>query len=313
MASSQTATRTAWQIEARRVAHNIRSRVLALTLLQGGSYLSQACSSADILATLYTHVLKLGPSLGPLTPPRFVGVPGSPGYTSGGLYHGPHAPEYDRFFISPTHYSVAVYAALVELGRLAPEALAEFNTDGSIVEMIGGEHSPGLELTTGSFGQALSQAAGIAMARQRRGDTGRVFVFVSDGELQEGQMWEAFQQAAFYRQDNLAVFVDANGQQVDGRTEHVMAVEPLDAKLGAFGWQTCKVDGHDPAALAACVDAWEPGRPLAVLAYTKPTQGIDLLQERWPMLHYVRFKDAAERARYEAYLHEQLPLLPREG
>lgn len=295
-----------WETEARRVAHGIRRRVLELTIERNGCYLSQALSSADILAVLYTNVLNLGPSEGPMVPPLLRGVPG-PDYAgqSGGTYHGVPAPNRDRFLISAAHYAVAVYAALIEIGRLVPEALAQFDTDGSTVEMIGAEHSPGYELTTGSFGQVLSQAGGIAMGRRLRKDSGRVVVFMSDGEFQEGQTWEAIQALAFYELDNVVVFVDVNGQQVDGRTKDVMNIEPIVYRLEAFGARAVTVDGHDLKALNEAADARvRDGKPYFVLAYTNPSQGVPLLDERKPHLHYVRFKDDAEIERYRAFLEQ---------
>jgi transketolase len=273
--------------------------VLEHTVSNNGGYLSQACSSAEILATLYTRVMRLGPSVAPPLPPDFAGVPGSRrGIGTGAGYNGPKAPDLDRFVLSPAHYALVLYATLIEVGRLAPEALARFNQDGSTLEMIGAEHSPGMEVTTGSLGQALSQAAGIAMARRRRGDTGRVWVFMSDGELQEGQTWEALEVLAFYKLDNVGVYVDVNGQQCDGRMERVLAMEPLHAKIESFGARVFRVDGHDVEALAAPASLAPDGRPLVVLADTDPCRGIDLLRERAPYLHYVRFKSEEERQRY---------------
>ena len=296
--------KTTWQEEAKRVAHGIRRRVLGLTIERNGCYLSQALSSADILATLYTKVINLGPSHAPWLPPPFAGVPGSERESqSGAAYNGPQEPHLDRFLISAAHYAVAVYAALVETGRMAPEGLAEFNTDGSSVEMIGAEHSPGYELPTGSFGQVLSQAGGIALARRLRGDTGRIFVFMSDGEFQEGQTWEAIQAMAFYKLDNMIIYVDVNGQQVDGRMKDVMNIEPIAARLEAFGACAVTVDGHDVDTLAAAAESpGQVGKPLFVLAYTNPSQGVPLLDERKPHLHFVRFKDEAEIERYKAFL-----------
>lgn len=295
--------------EALRVARGIRLRVLAHTIAQRGGYLSQACSSAELLATLYTAVMNLGPSEGPPVPPPFAGVPGraSPGYASGAAYNGPRRPDLDRFFFSPAHYAVALYAVLIEVGRMAPEALEQFNRDGGRVEMIGAEHSPGMELTTGSLAQALSQAGGVALARRLRGETGRCWVFLSDGELQEGQTWEAFAALAFYKLDRVGVVIDVNGQQCDGKTETVMAVEPARARLEAFGARVVEVDGHDPAALAAAARSCPSGdgRPLAVLARTDPCRGVDLLRARAPKLHYVRFRDEAERRQYRE-LYERL-------
>ena len=294
-----------WYGQVQKVAHGIRRRVLELTIERNGCYLSQALSSAEILATLYLRVLNLEPSEAPMTPPEFPGVPGSDRYFTGAAYNGPQKPDLDRFLISPAHYAVAIYAALVEAGRLSADGLKQFNTDGSSVEMIGAEHSPGFELTTGSFGQALSQAGGIAMARRLRGETGRVFVFMSDGELEEGQTWEALQTLAFYKLDNVIVYVDVNGQQVDGLTKDVMNIEPINSRIEAFGGQAIVVDGHDIEELADAVNQHQGnGKPLFVLCYTDPAKGIPLLEERKPKLHFVRFKDDDEITQFQDFLND---------
>lgn len=298
--------RNSWQDQTISVANGIRKRVLELTIEQNGCYLSQALSSAEILATLYTKTLNIGPSEGALYPPPFAGVPGCcDGAVAGmgGAYNGPHGSDKDRLLISPAHYAVAVYAALVETGRLSKEALLSFNTDGSTVEMIGAEHSPGFELTTGSFGQALSQAGGIAMARRRKGETGRVFVFMSDGELEEGQTWEAVQCLAHYKIDNVIVVIDVNGQQVDGLTRDVMNIEPIAGRIEGFGARTIIVDGHDVEALDAAINSVPNGRPLFVLAYTDSAKGIPLLESRKPLLHFVRFNDDAEKRQFTEFLN----------
>jgi transketolase len=183
---------------------------------------------------------------------------------------------------------MALYSVLISIGRLDPMALQVFNEDGSVLEMIASEHSPGCELTTGSFGQALSTAGGIALARRARGDTGKIWVFMSDGELQEGQTWEALQFLAFHKLDNVAAIVDVNGQQVDGRMADVMAVEPLADKMTAFGAFTQRVDAHDLSALTAAAGRRQSGVPLVILADSDPTHGLPSLQARWPRLHYVR-------------------------
>lgn len=296
-----------WHAEARRVAQGVRRRVLEHTVRQNGGYLSQACSAAELLATLYTRVMRLGPSQAPASPPPFPGVPraGVALARLGAAYNGPIAPDLDRFILSPAHYALVLYATLIEVGRMAPDGLAQFNQDGSTVEMIGAEHSPGMELTTGSLGQALSQAAGIALARRLRGESGRVWVFMSDGEFQSGQTWEALQALAFYKLDNLGIYVDVNGQQCDGKMDQVMQIEPLRERVAAFGAHCLQVDGHDIDALAAAAAPPPPGRPLVVLAYTDPCAGIAILRERAPLLHYVRFKGEPERQRY-AELFAQL-------
>lgn len=289
-----------WVEEVRRVAHRIRLRVLEHTIANNGGYLSQACSSAEIFATLYMRVMKLGPSQAPMVPRPFPGVPGphNPHFFNGGAYNGPKAPDLDRFIFSPAHYALVLYATLIEVGRMAPEGLAHFNQDGSSVEMIGAEHSPGVETTTGSLGQAISQAGGIALARRLRGDSGRVWVMMTDGEFQEGQVWEAFATMSYYKLDNVGVYVDVNGQQCDGKMDEVMSIEPLASRLQSFGARVFEVDGHDPVALAAPAEYPPNGQPLVVLARTNPYCGIDILRERAPKLHYVRFKSPEEREQY---------------
>ncbi len=293
-----------WQDEARRVAAAVRRRVLAYTISNNGGYLSQGCSSAELLATLYTRVLHLGPSEAPLVPPPFVAVPaaGAPELIPGRAYNGPCAPAYDRFIFSPVHYSLVLYSTLIEVGRLAPNALDDFNRDGSTVEMIGAEHSPGIEVTAGSLAQALSQAIGIAMARRMRGEPGRVWVMMTDGEFQEGQTWEALAAASFHGLGNIGVVVDANGQQCDGAMVDVMTIEPLAERLRAFGVDAEDIDGHDVDAIARHAERVPGDRPLVLIARTDACAGLDLLKARAPRLHYVRFKSEAERDAYRQAL-----------
>lgn len=288
-----------------RVADAVRRRVLEHTLDNNGGYLSQACSSAETLATLYLRVMRLGASTAPLVPRPFAGVPGAgnPDAFTGADYNGPKAPELDRFIFSPVHYALVLYSLLIELGRLGPNALDDFNRDGSTVELIGAEHSPGHEVTAGSLAQAISQAGGIALARRLRGDSGRVCVFMSDGEFQEGQTWEAFAALAHHRIGNLLVYVDANAQQCDGPMQDVMSIDPLAERLRAFGAEVCEVDGHDPDALAGPAESRaHEDRPLVVIARTDPCRGLEMLRERAPKLHYVRFKGEEERGRYQRLL-----------
>jgi transketolase len=288
------------------MARRIRRRVLEFTIENNGGYLSQACSSAEILATLYTRVMNLGPSTMPPIPAPFPGVPSpaNKNYFTGAGYNGPRAPDLDRFFLSPVHYALVLYAALIEAGRMAPEGLAQFNQDGSTVEMIGAEHSPGLEVTAGSLGQTLSQAGGVALARRLHKEPGRVWVMMSDGEFQSGQTWEALHALSYYRLDNMGIYVDVNRQQCDGRMLDVMNIEPLARKLEAFGMRVFQVNGQDVEALAAPADLAPNGQPLFVLAYTDPCAGLDILRARAPKLHYIRFKDAAERQLFQSTLLE---------
>lgn len=299
-----------WVADVRAVADRVRRRVLGLTIERNGCYLSQTLSSADLLATLYVQSLSLGASQGPMVATEHPGTPGHDGtsFGHGAIYNGPQGPDLDRLLISPAHYAVAIYATLVETGRLSSETFDSFNTDGSSVEMIGGEHSPGFELTTGSFGQALSQAGGIALARRLRGDTGRVVVMMSDGELEEGQTWEGVQCAAHHELDNVIVCVDVNGMQCDGATADTMNIEPISSRVEAFGGVAVSVDAHDPAAIDRAINETEhTNKPLFVLCYSDSSRGVPMLSERKPFLHFVRFGDAAEIARYSEF-HESWAL-----
>lgn len=300
-----TSTDTPWLESARRTAHGIRRRVLEHTINQNGGYLSQACSSAEIFAALYTRILHIEPSQAPMIPPPFPGVPGqnNPGYFTGYLYNGPKAPHLDRFYISPVQYALVLYAALVEVGRMAPEGLAMFNQDGSTVEMIGAEHSPGHEITAGSLGQALSQVVGICLGRRRKSESGRCWIFMSDGEFQIGQTWEAFEVMHHYQVDNIGIIVDVNGQQADGAMKEVLNIEPIDRRLEAFGARVFRVNGHNLETLAGAAALEPDGRPTVILAGTDPCREIPLLEERRPKLHYVRFKSEEERQRYRDFLN----------
>ena len=289
--------------EISKAATNIRKDILKLTIDRNGCYLSQACSSAEIIATLYLNILNIGPSLGSMEALPFPGVP-SPhnmDYPKGALYHGAKDPDKDRLHISPAHYASVVYCALIQAGRISPDAIEKFNVDGWNMEMIGAEHSPGFENTAGSLGQTISIAAGTAHARKLKYETGLVYLLLSDGEMQEGQVWEAFQAASFYKLDNLVTYVDVNGNQVEGRTVDVMNLEPLAKRLEAFGAVAVEVDGHNIEALIAASQVEHKDKPLVVLCRTSPFQGIPMLEKRYPFLHFVRPKSNGELNDFKAF------------
>lgn len=288
------------------IASRIRNRVFEHVMANDGGYLSQAMSSADIFAALYGDVLQLGPVIGDKLPGDFSGVPGpaNPDYRSGGRFNGERSASSDVFLFSPAHYALVLYAALIEADRLDPAALGDFNLDGSTMEMIGAEHSPGVETTTGSLAQALSQACGIALARKMRAESGRTWVFMSDGEFQEGQTWEALAFASFHRLGGLRAVVDANGQQCDGPMDGVGNVEPLKERIEAFGCCAVEVDGHDLAALVSAMN--DPvDAPLVVVARTNPAHTLPVSQEQAPG-HYLRFKSPDEQARYLAFYNDRM-------
>lgn len=294
------------------IALAIRRRVFEHAMRNNGGYLSQACSAAEQLAFLYNEALTLGPSIMPMIPRPFAGVPSAqnPDYVTGAGYNGPSAPEYDRLFIAPAHYALVAYACLIEVGRMAPEGLEMFNQDGSSVEMIGAEHSPGMEVHNGTLGIGLSTAAGLAWGRKRRGEGGEVCVFMSDGEVQEGQTWEAVQAAAHHEIGNLWALMDVNRQQCDGAMDDVMKVGDIATKLRNFGAVVAEVDAHDLEALRQAKATPHEGQPLIILAHSSPTRGMEFLMRRFPRLHYVRFKSADERTEMNIAIARELGIDP---
>ncbi|TKW64904.1 MAG: transketolase [Paracoccus denitrificans] len=296
------------------IALGIRRRVFEHSMRNNGGYLSQACSAAEQLAFLYNEALNLGPSTMPMIPEPFGGVPSATNtdYRTGAGYNGPFDAVHDRLFIAPAHYALVAYACLIETGRMAPEGLEMFNQDGSSVEMIGAEHSPGMEVHNGTLGIGLSTGAGLAWGRKRRGETGEVCVFMSDGEVQEGQTWEAVQAAAHHGIDNLWALMDVNRQQCDGAMDSVMTVGDIATKMRNFGAVVAEIDAHDLDALREAKATPHEGRPLIILAHSSPTQGMEFLMRRFPRLHYVRFKSAEERAEMNKAIAAELGIDPVE-
>ncbi len=294
------------------IALGIRRRVFEHTIRNNGGYLSQACSAAEQLAWLYNEELKLGPPTLPMVPKPFAGVPSADntGYHTGAGYNGPAAPKFDRLFIAPAHYALVAYATLIEVGRMAPKGLAMFNKDGSSVEQIGAEHSPGMEVHNGTLGIGLSTGAGLAWARKRREEPGRVWVYMSDGEVQEGQTWEAIQACAHHEIDNLKAIMDVNRQQCDGAMDSVMQVGDIQRKMEEFGARVVSIDGHDIRAMREAAATQHPRQPLIILANTSPYQGMPALEARFPRLHYVRFKTEEERAQMNRDIAASLNMAP---
>ena len=170
---------------------------------------------------------------------------------------------------------IALYAAAAELGLLDPQALATYGKDGSLLEAIGSERTPLGDLVCGSLGQGLSGAVGFALAAELAGEDRDTFAFLSDGEMEEGQVWEAAMFAAHRRFDRLMVVIDANNSQVDGPVTSVTTLEPLADKWRAFGWRVADVDGHDIEALRAAFAARHDGlEPFVVVARTQILGGL---------------------------------------
>jgi transketolase len=293
-----------WKKRAESVAAGIRRRVLAHTLAHNGGYLSQACSSAEIFAALYTKILKLKPLDKPLMPSLFSGVPGPdhPAIT-GEAFNGGGDVKLDNFILSPAQYALVLYAALVETGRMDEEGMNVYNKDGGTVEMIGAEHSPGMELTTGSLGQGISQAAGIALARRIKQEMGRVIMFMSDGECESGEFWEAVQAASYHKLGNMLIYVDMNGFQCDGKRDTVMQIEPFDKRLESFGARVERISGHYLEDLVRVSELPQADTPTFVLCDTDPCRDMPVLKQRYPKFHYVRFVNSGEKEEYQKFLN----------
>ena len=231
-----------------RYADLIRLRAVRMVAPHGFGYLGQALSSAELFATLYS---------------------------------GHYDPARDSLVVSPGHYIIAAFAAAPEAGLLDEKELAAYGRDESVLEAIGTERSPAVDLTCGSLGMGLSGAAGLALADRLQGRAGaRVFAVVSDGELEEGQVWEAALFAAHNRLSPLTVLLDANDSQVDGPVSSITTLEPIAAKWESFGWAAFDVDGHDTTALdrALSAAAADP-RPAVIIARTSTRHGLEVLPE----------------------------------
>jgi transketolase len=204
--------------ELRRVAEDIRLSALRMVSIEGFGYLGQALSAAEIFSALFKG-----------------------GFVRQGV---------DRFVLSPGHYAIVLYAVAAELGLLPAEELENYGGDGALLEAISTERTPVVDLTCGSLGQALSGAVGFALSDRLRARDRRTVAFLSDGELEEGQVWEAAMFAAHHGLERLTVALDANGSQVDGPITSVTTIEPIATKWEAFGWAAFEVDGHDVEALS---------------------------------------------------------------
>jgi transketolase len=253
------------------LARNIRLACLRMCHDKRASHLGGAFSVTDVLAVLYGGLLTMDPA-------------------------APKAPQRDRLFYSKGHACTALYAALAETGFYARSLLDTFTDNDSVFTSHVNHKVPGVELSTGSLGHALSVAAGVALAGKRRAQSWHTYAIVSDGELDEGSNWEAILFAPHHGLDNLTLVIDYNKIQSFGSTAEVLNLDPLGAKFEAFGWETIEVDGHDHGQLAAALAKdGRQGRPRAVIAHTVKGKGVSFMQNQLAW-HY-KSPDAAQ---YEA-------------
>lgn len=247
------------QTDLRAMAVNAEhGRLLALEGIHAAAsgHTGGSLSVMDILTTLYFHTMKVDPA-----------KPADPGR--------------DRFVLSKGHCSPALYAVLALKGYFPTEDMKLFRSiEGHYSGHPDMVHVKGVDMSTGSLGQGISAAVGMALAGKTDSKDYRVYTVLGDGEIAEGQVWEAAMSAAKYHLDNLCAVVDVNGLQIDGPTAEVMPSEPLDKKFEAFGWNVLHVDGHDFAALIAAFDAAkaEKGRPTVLLARTVKGKGVSFME-----------------------------------
>lgn len=237
-------------------ARDMRRHILRMIAAAGSGHPGGSLSAADIMATLYFHVMRVDPQR-------------------------PNWPLRDRFVLSKGHAAPVLYAALAECGFFPVEELTSLREFGSYLQGHPDyKQTAGVDASTGSLGQGLSIAVGMALAARLDAKDYRVFALLGDGELQEGQIWEAAMSAAHYRLGHLVALVDCNGLQIDGEVERVMSIAPLKEKWQAFGWYCLEVDGHAVDQIAHAIDEASTVRPTVILARTIKGRGVPFMEGR---------------------------------
>ena len=235
-----------------------KGRLLGLDMVYNcaSGHLGGSFSAMDILTVLYFDVMNVDP-------------------------RDPANPDRDRFVLSKGHCTPALYPVLAQRGFFPEEDLKLFRSiDGHMSGHAEMRHVKGVDMSTGSLGQGISAAVGMALAGKMDKKDYRVYSILGDGEIEEGQVWEAFMSAAKYGLDNLCAVIDVNGLQIDGKTADVMPTEPLDKKMEAFGWNVIQADGHDLAALSAAFEQAKAntGAPTVILAKTVKGKGVSFME-----------------------------------
>ncbi len=247
-------------------AEEIRVATLEEFAALGFGHVGGAMSVVETLAVLYGGVMNIDPQ--------------NPGW-----------PERDRLVMSKGHAGPALYATLALLGYFPKEMLLTLNKPGTnLPSHCDRLKTPGIDMTTGSLGQGMSTACGLAYAQKLDGAGARTFLVIGDGECDEGQIWEGALFAPHYKLDNLIAFCDKNGQQLDGYVKNVLDSGDLAAKFAAFDWYTQEVDGHDIGAVSAAVEnaLKNTGRPSMIVLNTKKGNGCPFVMDQ-EFNHHVQF------------------------
>lgn len=254
------------------LAKAIRQQALKMIHRAKSSHIGTSLSMADLLAVLYGSVLRVRPT-------------------------EPNWPDRDRFILSKGHGCVGVYAALAKRGFFPSEWLNDFYQNGSRLAGHITAGVPGVEVSTGSLGHGLSVACGMALAGKRDARPYRVFTLLSDGECDEGSIWEAILFAPQHRLDNLVVIVDYNKIQSLGTVEEVLNLDPFAAKWESFGWAVREINGHDFAQIEHALNSvpFESGRPSCIIAHTVKGKGVSFMENK--VLWHYRSPDEDELRR----------------
>lgn len=242
------------------IAARMRIDIVEMLAAAGSGHPGGSLSAIDMVTALYFHVLRHDPK--------------NPGWA-----------ERDRFVLSKGHAVPAVYAVMAEAGYLSREELPTLRQLGSRLQghpVASFVQAPGVEANTGSLGQGLSVAQGMALAARLEGASWRTYCMLGDGEMQEGQVWEALMSAPMFGLDNLTAILDYNKGQIDGPTNEVMNLEPIADKLAAFGWNVLHVDGHDVGAFLQAIEQAKAtrGKPTFIIADTVKGKGVSFMEGR---------------------------------
>ncbi|MBI1175213.1 MAG: transketolase [Sideroxydans sp.] len=255
------------------IAREIRGRIIANSHKTKTPHLGSCLSCVDIMVAVYFHSLRIDPAK-------------------------PKDPGRDRFILSKGHGAPTLFQILARKGFYPEAALESYGQDGGIFaeHPPTPDHLPGIEAATGSLGHGLPIALGMALAGRAQNRNYQVVALLGDGECNEGSIWEAAMMAAAQRVDNLTVFIDFNKWQATGRSEEVLALNPLVDKWRAFGWDACEIDGHDMGQLVEVLSRKKnsKGKPVAVVAHTVKGKGVSFMEDdnNW---HY-RIPSAEELA-----------------
>ncbi|MBQ4368199.1 MAG: transketolase [Candidatus Methanomethylophilus sp.] len=242
--------------EIQNIANKMRLDVIEMTTAAGSGHPGGSLSAADAVAALYFRIMNIDPA-------------------------DPYKDDRDRFVLSKGHAAPILYAALAERGYFPTDELKTLRKIGSRLQGHPAYHDvPGVEVTTGSLGQGLSMACGIALAGKMDGKSYRTYCLLGDGELQEGQNWEAAMFAHAYGLSNLTALVDRNRLQISGNTEEVMGLDPLPEKFRAFGWNVIIIDGHNMRQILEALDkaAAARTRPTVIIMKTVKGKGVSFME-----------------------------------